>query len=111
LAGSKFRSASLETISDVCDFVQAKLNKNDNYVPRRRRRRQTRSDIHLNSNQAQDVLNGLQNDRNKCRSNSIQQQCGQPLNDSSKRSSNEAILSSQFNTRRPSKVLMNIAEI
>jgi len=106
LAGSKFRAATLETISDVCDFVQAKITNDDAHI--RRRRRQTQSDIRLSSTFGQDVRNGLQNKR---QFNSRAQTNAYPLTDSSKRVSNETIISSQLNSRRQSKVVMNEEEV
>jgi hypothetical protein len=111
LAGSKFRAATLDTISDVCDFVQAKITNDDNHVQRRRRNRQTKSDIHLSSNFGQEIRNGLQINPNKQRLNSLAQVNIYPLNNTSKRPSNETLLSSQLNSRRQSKVAMNVDEV
>jgi hypothetical protein len=110
LAGSKFRAATLDTISDVCDYIRAKLSNDDDYV-QRRRRRQNKSDIRLSSNFTQDLRNGLQKDRNKRRSTSIPQACACPLRNSSKRPSIETIISSQLNSRRPSKSVLNVDEV
>jgi len=89
LAGSKFRAATLETFSDVYDFLQAKITNDDSY--RRRRRRQTRSDIQLSTNFNQEVRNGLQNKR---RLTSPGQANTYPLNNTAKRLSNETLLNS-----------------
>ncbi len=107
MAGSKFRTATLETISDVCDFVQAKITNDDTHI-RRRRRRQTQSDIRLGSHFGQDVRDGLQNGR---RLSSLPQTNVYPLNNSSKRQSHETISSSQLNSRRQSKAVMNVGEV
>ncbi len=106
MAGSKFRAATLETISDVYDFVQAKITNDDTRI--RRRRRQTKSDIHLSANFSQEARNGLQSKR---QSNFLPQENAYPLTNSSKRFSNETLISSQLNSRRQSKVVMNEEEV
>ncbi len=110
MAGSKFRAATLETISDVCDFVQAKLTNDVNYV-RRRHRRQTKSDGRSSSNFGQEVRNGLQNYPNKRRSNSVTQTNAYRLSNLSKRPSMETMMSSPVNSRRQSRVVLNVDEV
>ncbi|CAF1396179.1 unnamed protein product [Adineta ricciae] len=109
LAGSKFRAASVETLSDVCDFIQRKFSDEQDYVPRRRRR-QTRSDVRLSSIHGQE-LNGIHNCESNRRSGSIPQTCIYSLNNSSKRLSSETVISSQLNSRQPSKGALYVAEV
>jgi hypothetical protein len=108
LAGSKFRAATLDTINDVCDFIQAKITNDDTQIQHRRRKRQTRSDIHLSSNFNQEARNGIQ--INPCK-NSLAKSNIYPLNNNSKRPSNETLFSSQLNSRRQSKTIMNVVEV
>jgi len=106
LAGSKFRAATLDTISDVCDSVQAKITNDD--TPRRRRiRRETKSEIRLSSHFGQDIRNGRQINPHRYRSNSRAHINMYPLNSASKRPSNETLISSQLNSRRQSRVIIN----
>lgn len=109
MAGSKFRAASVETLSDVYDFIQKKFSDEHDYVPRRRRR-QTRSDVRLSSIHGQE-LNGIHNSEINRRSGSIPAICIYPLNHSSKRLSSETVISSQLNSRQPSKGALYVAEV
>jgi hypothetical protein len=58
-----------------------------------------------------DVRNGLRNDQNKRRSNSVPQTCIYPLINSAKRPSNETIVCSQLNSRQQSKTVLNVDEV
>ena len=59
----------------------------------------------------QNVRNGLRNDQKNGRSNSVPQTCIYPLVNPAKRLSNETILSSQLNSRHPSKTGLNVDEV
>ena len=61
----------------------------------------------MSSNFTMEMRNGLQNRR---RSSSLPQTLAYQLNNSSKRPSNETILSSQLNSRQQSKVVLNVEE-
>jgi hypothetical protein len=68
LAGSKFRAARLEAISDVCDFIQAKVSQHDgdrNEIQRQQRQhhRQSKIDIRLSGNIGQDIRHDMLNQR------------------------------------------------
>ena len=111
MAGSKFRAASLETISDICDFLQAKFNNDDENYNQRRRRRQNKSDIRLSSTCGRTTLHHLQNNQSKYRSTSITQTVVYPLSNSSKQPSNETMASSQLHSRQPSRNKLNVDEV
>ncbi|CAF0785806.1 unnamed protein product [Adineta steineri] len=102
LAGSKFRAATIDTVSDVCDFIQTKLSKDGNHIPRRRR--QTKSDL-LSSEH--ELRNGL----NKRRSSSIPRISVYPARRLTTQSSNEIKLASQSINRPILENVLNEVEV
>ncbi|CAF1020753.1 unnamed protein product [Rotaria sordida] len=103
MAGSKFRAACLQTFTDVYDYIRAKFD--DNY-----QRRRSSSYAQTNSTFGIEMRNEIQYDRrDKFRSNSIHQTCH--LNNSSKRSSNDTVMSSHLNSRRTSKCVLHMQEL
>ncbi|CAF2415257.1 unnamed protein product [Rotaria sp. Silwood2] len=95
LAGSKFRTACLQTFTDIYDYIRAKFD--NNY-----QRSRSCSNSQTMSTFGMEMRNEIQYDhRDKLRSNSIQQTY--QLHNSSKRTSNGTISSSHFNSRRASK--------
>lgn len=115
MAGSKFRAACLETFSDAYELFTTKVNSDDLEVHRqrikRRRRQQTKHDTCVTSNFGQDTQNGLINSQKRNRSTSMTQACSYPLTNLSKPPSNETIISTQINSRRQSKVTINVNEV
>ena len=101
----------MDTINDVYDFILLKITNDESRIQSRRRKRQTRSDLHLNSHFGQEIRNGTGLNPHKNRSNSLAMvNVSYPLNNNSKRPSNETLLSSQLNSRRQSKVALNADE-
>ncbi|CAF4054617.1 unnamed protein product, partial [Rotaria sordida] len=111
LAGSKFRATSLETIRDVCDFLQIKSNHRENHLRRRIGRRQNKNNIPLNAYFLRDGRHGRQNNQSRRISASITQTYPYPISNSSKRPSSETIISTQLNSRRTSKGVLNMDEV
>jgi len=113
IAGSKFRTVSVETLSDICDFVRDKFTdeEEDGTEPRRRRRRRRKrpsgTDIRLTSMSGPMTQHSLLNIRPKIPSKSL----SRPLNDTLKRQSNDTCNSSLMNSRRTSKLALNLDEI
>ena len=98
----------MDTISDVCDFIRAKLTNDESYQHRRHQRRKTtKSDIRFSSQYGHDLRNGRQINLHKHRSSSLPQANLYQLNDNSKRPSSETLISSQLNSRRQSKTALN----
>ena len=102
MAGSKFRAASLEAISNACNFLQAKLNNEIDYGQSLHRRK-NRNDIRLNSNFGCETRNR----RDKRRSTSITQTYLYSVRNSSKRLTSEIVANSQLHSKQALKVVLN----
>jgi hypothetical protein len=92
---------------DIYDYIRRIFD--DNYQQRRR----SSSTIRASSNLGIEMRNGLYHDRRekKRRSASVQQTYIYQFSNSSKRPSNDTIISSQLNSRRASKSVYHMQEL
>ncbi len=92
-------------MTDIYDYIRTIFD--ENYE--RRRRSNT---VRMSSNVGIEMHNGLHyNRRDKRRSTSVQQTCTYQLSNSSKRPSDDTVISSQMNSRRASRGVNNVQEL
>ncbi|CAF1489805.1 unnamed protein product, partial [Rotaria sordida] len=92
-------------------FLQIKSNHRENHLRRRIGRRQNKNNIPLNAYFLRDGRHGRQNNQSRRISASITQTYPYPISNSSKRPSSETIISTQLNSRRTSKGVLNMDEV
>ncbi len=91
---------------DIYEYIRRKFD--DSYEQRRR----SSAALRTSSNFGLEMRNGLLYDRrDKRRSTSCQQTYIYQFSNSSKRPSNDTIISSQVNSRRPSKTIYHVQEL
>jgi hypothetical protein len=105
LTGSKFRTVCVEIVADIYVFIRRQFD--DDY-----QLRQNPNNVRSSSNFGLEMRNGLLYDRRTKRvSTSAQQTYTYALSNSSKRASNDTVVSSQVNSRRQSRCVFNVQEI
>ncbi|CAF3576764.1 unnamed protein product [Adineta steineri] len=105
LSGSKFRATCIETLDDIYAYIRIKFD--DDY-----QRKRATSRIRSSSNFGLELRTGpYYGRRDTRRSTSVLQTFTYPLSNSSKRPSSDTIISSQLNSRRTSRCVVNVQEV